>query len=1000
MGFISRKIFPACGSMCVCCPALRSRSRQPVKRYKKLLSEIFPKSPDSPPNERKIVKLCEYAAKNPFRIPKIAKYLEERCYKELRYEHIKFINIVTEAYNKLLCMCKAQMAYFAVNLLNVVTELLDNSKQDAMRILGCETLTSFIYSQVDGTYTHSIEKFVHKVCKLAREDGEEHQRRCLKASSLQCLSAMVWFMAQYSYIFAALDEMVYATLDNYELDTRIDDDNEREPHHNWVDEVVRCEGRGAIVACDSSPSNMIIRPQPEKKDPFLLTREEIETPKVWAQICIQRMVELAKESTTLRQVLDPVFVYLDSRRHWVPQQGLAMVVLSDMLYWEASGNHQLILGAVIRHLDHKNVSHDPQLKSNIVQVAAALARQTRSRGVLAETGFVSDLCRHLRKSFQATLESVGQQESNLNILLQNSIEDCLLEIAKGIDNALPLFNMMAISLEKLPSSGIVARATIGSLMVLAHMISLALISSRSQQVFPEDLLVQLMKAMLHPNVEVRMGAHHIFSALLIPSSSHPRHEVASLRSGFVYEPRRWRSTNASAFASISALLEKLRREKDGIKLEKNGCNIHEDFKGKDNMEEDSKQGLVVKSSRNIYTITSIIDRTAASNMVEAEPYIMKLTEDQIMQLLSGFWIQTTLSDNLPSNIEAISHSSMLTLISLRLKNINDNLVVRFFQLPLSLKDISLDPSNGTLTPAFQRSILMLSMSMLMFAAKIYQIPDLIDLIKSIVPFDADPYLGINEDFQVFVRPQADVKCYGLVSDNQLASSLLSELRDKIDESNNILMDILVRNLSTITELEIDDLTKQLTEPFTPDDAFMFGPRSILDLDHNQMTPYSKESLSFDEDVQTSQLLEDDARSEASVLDLSHFIPKAPASPSISNVINIGQLLQSALEVAGQVAATSISTSPLPYDTMASQCEAFGTGTRKKLSNWLAHENHQNEAANKTILTTDAADRHVMMLKKISNGNAFNGAVLQLDPCLSMRLPPASPFDNFLKAARH
>ena len=47
MGFISRKIFPACGSMCVCCPALRSRSRQPVKRYKKLLSEIFPKSPVS-----------------------------------------------------------------------------------------------------------------------------------------------------------------------------------------------------------------------------------------------------------------------------------------------------------------------------------------------------------------------------------------------------------------------------------------------------------------------------------------------------------------------------------------------------------------------------------------------------------------------------------------------------------------------------------------------------------------------------------------------------------------------------------------------------------------------------------------------------------------------------------------------------------------------------------------------------------------------------------------
>jgi hypothetical protein len=41
------------------------------------------------------------------------------------------------------------------------------------------------------------------------------------------------------------------------------------------------------------------------------------------------------------------------------------------------------------------------------------------------------------------------------------------------------------------------------------------------------------------------------------------------------------------------------------------------------------------------------------------------------------------------------------------------------------------------------------------------------------------------------------------------------------------------------------LAQQLLEPFTPDDAFMYGPRSILE-DHNQMASHSKESLSFDE----------------------------------------------------------------------------------------------------------------------------------------------------------
>ena len=97
-----------------------------------------------------------------------------------------------------------------------------------------------------------------------------------------------------------------------------------------------------------------------------------------------------------------------------------------------SGNQQLILTYVIRHLDHKNVSHDPELKSYAIQVATALARQIRSGAMLAEIGFVSDLCRHLRKSLQATEQSVGEQESNVNIMLQNSIEDCLLEIAKRV----------------------------------------------------------------------------------------------------------------------------------------------------------------------------------------------------------------------------------------------------------------------------------------------------------------------------------------------------------------------------------------------------------------------------------------------------------------------------------------------------------------------------------------------------------------------------------------
>lgn len=67
-------------------------------------------------------------------------------------------------------------------------------------------------------------------------------------------------------------------------------------------------------------------------------REEADMPKVWAQICIQRVVQLSKESTTMRRVLDPMFVYFDTRQQWVPS-GLAFIVLSDMAYFmDTPGN--------------------------------------------------------------------------------------------------------------------------------------------------------------------------------------------------------------------------------------------------------------------------------------------------------------------------------------------------------------------------------------------------------------------------------------------------------------------------------------------------------------------------------------------------------------------------------------------------------------------------------------------------------------------------------------
>ncbi|KZV47335.1 hypothetical protein F511_07758 [Dorcoceras hygrometricum] len=991
MGVISRKLFPACESMCVCCPALRSSSRQPVKRYKKLLAEIFPKSPAGLPNQRKIAKLCAYAAKNPFRIPKIAKYLEERCYKELRNGHLIFVSVVAETYNKLLQVCTEQMqvAYFAVNLLNVINELLDDAKQEDVLIIGCQTMSTFIYRQVDGTYARNIESLMEKVCFLACKNDDVHQTLKLRAASLQCLSAMVWFMAEFSHIFVDLDKIVHVILDNFEMEQNEEDDDGRNGHHYWVEEVSRCEGRVAHgVGGDFSPSHKIIRSRPEKKDPSLLTREEVEMPKIWAQICIQRLVDLAKESTTMRLVLDPMLTYFDSGRHWGPNNGLALIVLSDMSYFvENPGNQQSILAGVVRHLDHKNIGHDPHTKCQVIMTATCLARQIRSEFFISEMGLVSDLCRHLRKSCQATAESVEEQELNLSTVLQASIENCLWEIVSGMVDVRPLFDVMAITLEKLPPVKAVAHAALSSLIILAHVISLASIPVHSQKAFPEELLVQLLKVMSHLDVELRVGGHQIFCILLTPSFTHTIN-------GILNHPRRWQSKNASTFASITTLLKRLRGEKYSTKV--NQGSEKDDFRHLDEVDEEWKHGWSHKSSPNIRIFSSSFDlANIPASLPEAEQSFLHCNEDQIAQLLSALWIQLNLPNNLPANVEAIAHSFSLILVSSYLKNANNTLVLRFFQLPISLRKLALDPNSGSLSPAYQRLLLVLSTAMLMFAAKLHHIADSHDLFNLLLANDVDPFIGISDDYQVYLKPQVEVKDYGSTSDNDEASLILTKLRDKAYESDKLLFGMLSESLSSITKFETEDIANQLSEEFVAEEAFIFGHKSILDVDYIQTAAHSKDSPSFDGEFSTNSLVDDDAVSMSSVADISRFVPKAPpsASPSMSHVVSIGKLLESALEVAGQVAGASVSTSPLPYSTMANQCEAFGTDTRKKLSSWLIHDNQYAKASDSSIPSLPV--NGLSAVDKITSYEHDRGT----SPWLALKLPPASPFDNFLRAAR-
>ncbi|XP_048484194.1 protein EFR3 homolog cmp44E [Plutella xylostella] len=298
------------GCCCGCCSALRPR-------YKRLVDNIFPASPQDGLVKTNMEKLMFYSLSSPEKLDRIGEFLFQKVSRDIYRRRHGYVIIAAEAMDQLLLACHAQtLNLFVESFLKMVQKLLE-STDPQLQILATQSFVRFANIEEDTpSYHRRYDFFVSKFSSMCHSNhSDKKMRDRIRLAGIQGLQGVIRKTVS--------DDLV---------------ENIWEAQH--MDKIVP----SLLYNIQTAEKYITVEClEPESS--------EVEEPSRLAEACLRELVGRASFGH-IRSVLRPVLTHFDRHELWVPND-FAVHVFKIIMYSIQAQYSYSVVEALMLHLESR-----------------------------------------------------------------------------------------------------------------------------------------------------------------------------------------------------------------------------------------------------------------------------------------------------------------------------------------------------------------------------------------------------------------------------------------------------------------------------------------------------------------------------------------------------------------------------------------------------------------------------------------------------------------------